>query len=229
MTSLAFHPGSYLGIIFFLFLTGMGLPVPEEVPVIIAGVLAANGTLHPWLAVVSCIFGALVSDCILYAIGRHFGRGLIQRHPWWIRFVTPEREIQVEEMFQRHGLKVYFLARFLVLLRSPLLLAAGIMRVSFLRFFLIDLFSATVVVGSVFGLSYLYGEVIYRWIRTTEVLVTVVVVVAIAVIVLCLWRRWHLHRRLTGRSEAFDSGRCSDGDRADDDSKRPKGGVRQLI
>jgi membrane protein DedA with SNARE-associated domain len=77
MPAFALHPASYLGIIFFLFLTGMGLPVPEEVPVILAGVLAANGTLEPWLALASCVFGALVSDCILYAVGRHFGRGLL--------------------------------------------------------------------------------------------------------------------------------------------------------
>jgi membrane protein DedA with SNARE-associated domain len=225
MPAFALHPASYLGIVFFLFLTGMGLPVPEEVPVILAGVLAANGTLEPWLALASCVFGALVSDCILYAVGRHFGRGLIQRHPWWIRFVTPQREAQVEEMFRRHGLKVFFLARFLVLLRSPLLLVAGIMRVSFTRFFLIDMFSATMVVGSVFGLSYFYGEVIYRWIRTTEVLVTVVALVLIAVLAVYLWRR-HRHRQPSAlRSRSVHDSPSTD----DDNSEGPKGKVKQFV
>ena len=33
-----FERGSYLGIVLFLTLTGIGLPVPEEVPIVAAGV-----------------------------------------------------------------------------------------------------------------------------------------------------------------------------------------------
>lgn len=183
------NPGSYLAIIVVLTLTGAGLPLPEEVPVLAAGVLAANGHLDPWLALASCIVGALAGDCIMYFIGYHFGRNVLKDHPWWVRFVTPEREAHVEEMFRRHGIKVFFVVRFLVLLRAPLLLSAGILRVSFRRFLLIDLLAASVVVSAFFGLGYRYGQTIGQWIQNIEVLLTVAAVIAIGVVGFLLWRR----------------------------------------
>jgi membrane protein DedA with SNARE-associated domain len=217
------QPGSYVAIFVALLLTGAGLPVPEEAFVVTAGVLAAAGKLDPWLALATCVFGALASDCIMYAVGRHFGRGLLQRHPWWIRFITPEREAQVEEMFQRHGLKVFFAARFLVLLRSPLLLAGGILRVSFVRFFLIDLLSATVVVGSFFGLSYLCGQAVGQWIRTTEVLLTIAAVVVITVVALYIWRR---HRRKLASTQSASRDNIPS---LPDDSEKPEDKVEQVV
>jgi membrane protein DedA with SNARE-associated domain len=187
-------PASYLAIIFILILTGSGLPLPEEVPIVAAGVLAAHDDLNPWLAVGSCLLGALAGDCMMYFMGYHFGRGVLQQRRWFVRAVTPEREDKVEEMFRRHGLKVFFIARFLVVVRSPLLLAAGIMRVPFRRFLLIDLISATVVVGAFFGLSYAFGKDIYQNIRNTEVLLTVLAAIVVAVIVVFAWRR-HVRKK----------------------------------
>ena len=44
----------YLGIVLVLVLSGFGLPIPEEVPVVMAGILAAHGTLDPGLAFAAC-------------------------------------------------------------------------------------------------------------------------------------------------------------------------------
>ena len=98
-------------------------------------------------------------------------------------------------MINAHGLKVFFLSRFLVGIRAPVYLTAGILRVRFRRFLLIDLFCATAVIGTFFGLSYFlsdrYGSAIYRWIREAEVLLTVVVVVALIAAGFYFWRRHH--------------------------------------
>lgn len=198
MTDILLEHGSYLLITLVLILTGSGLPVPEEVPIIAAGILSAHGTLDPWLAFACCLFGAIVGDTVMYWIGFHFGRGVLREHPRWARWVSPEREQQIEVMFRRHGLKVFFVARFLVGLRSPVYLTAGIMRVSFRRFFLIDLFCATAVVGTFFSVTYFYGKELTYWIRQGEVWLTVVVVLGLACLGLYLWRR---HRRKTLHSE----------------------------
>jgi membrane protein DedA with SNARE-associated domain len=189
MDDLLISHGSYLAIIVVLIMTGAGLPLPEEIPIIAAGVLAGRGQLDPWLGLASCIFGAMAGDCAMYWIGRRFGRGLLVNRHWFARFVTPEREAQVEQLFRRHGLKVFFTARFLVLLRSPLLLAAGIMRLPFARFFFIDLISAIVVVGSFYGLAYFFGRTVYDWIRTSEWALTFVVLITAVVVALVWWRR----------------------------------------
>jgi membrane protein DedA with SNARE-associated domain len=185
---------SYFAIFIVLVLTGSGLPIPEEVPIIAAGIASANKNMDPWLAFACCLAGALVGDCVMYYLGYHFGRGVLKDHRWWARFLTPKREAQIEEKFRKHGLGVFFIARFLVGLRSPVYLTAGILRVSFRRFFLIDLICATAVVGTFFSLSYFYGEKITAQVKKAEVGFTVAVVLSVLAIGIILWRR-HVRKR----------------------------------
>jgi membrane protein DedA with SNARE-associated domain len=182
---------SYLGIILVLVLTGSGLPLPEEVPIIAAGVASSVGTLDPWWAFLSCLVGALLGDAVLYTIGYHFGHSLVTRHPRFAHLLHAEYEAKIEDMIRRHGLKVFFLARFMVGIRAPVYFTAGVLRMSFRRFMLIDAFCATCVVGLFFGLSYAYGEQVTGWIRDSEIGLTVLVaVVAVSVLCVFLWRRY---------------------------------------
>jgi membrane protein DedA with SNARE-associated domain len=194
-----FSAHTYVAITLLLILTGSGLPIPEEVFIIAAGVMSAppNATLNPFIALSCCLVGALVGDCVMYWIGYHFGRGVLRERRWFARFVTPEREERIEEMFHEHGLKVFFVARFLVGLRTPVYLTAGILRVSFKKFVLIDLICAAAVVGMFFSLAYFFGENVsawYKWIQRGERVVTVVVVIAVACVALFLWRRYRRQR-----------------------------------
>lgn len=193
---------AYGGIVLVLVLTGAGLPVPEELPVFAAGVLSRHGTLHWGLAYASCLIGALGGDCVMYCIGRYFGRALLREKHWFAPFMSPEREADIEEKIKRHGLKVFFLARFLVGIRSPVYLAAGILRVPFRRFILTDLFCATVVITLFFSLGYAFANHIRDWwqaIRHAEYTLTVVAVIAIVGLYFFIRRR---RARLIAETEA---------------------------
>ena len=82
---------SYLGIVVFLTLTGIGLPIPEEVPIVAAGVASRAGGLEWYKALPACLVGALLGDSLMYWIGRTFGARVLREHPWWSGFLTPER------------------------------------------------------------------------------------------------------------------------------------------
>lgn len=182
--------GSYLAIVVVLVLTGIGLPIPEEVPIIAAGVLSSHGQLEPWLAFCACLLGALLGDTASYWVGYHFGKRVIREHHWWNRYMTPAREERIEQMIRVHGFKVFFLARFLIGLRSTIYLTAGILHMSFRRFILIDFICAAIIIGFFFGLSYQFGEVVTRWIHGAEVTLTAVVTAAlVAAVVFYIWRR----------------------------------------
>lgn len=200
MADLLLAHGSYFAIILALVLIGSGFPVPEEVPVVTAGVLSGHGQLNPWLALASCLVGAMAGDSIMYWIGYQFGRSVIREHRWWARFVKPEREAKIEQMIEHHGLKVLFLTRFLVGMRTPFYLAAGVLRVPFRRFIVMDLFCATTVIGLFFGLSYFFGPTVAQWIRGAEVWLTVVVVLVVAVVVGSVY--WRRRRRERAQAES---------------------------
>jgi membrane protein DedA with SNARE-associated domain len=163
------------------------------------------GTLSPWGAFISCLVGALLGDSVIYAIGYHFGHTLVVRHPRFAHLLHAEREARIEEMIRRHGLKVFFLARFMVGIRAPVYLTAGILRMSYRRFVLIDSFCATAVVGLFFGLSYAlglaYGEQLTTLVRRSEIGFTVAVVVGVSIVVsYFIWK--HLRRK---RMEPLDA------------------------
>jgi membrane protein DedA with SNARE-associated domain len=184
-----FHPSSYLGIFVFLVLTGCGLPIPEEVAIVIAGVLSAEGHLRPELALAACLSGAVVGDCILYAIGYRWGGSLLSVHPALAKLLHAEREQSFEQAIERHSLKVMLLARFMVGIRGPVYLAAGAVRMPFRRFLVQDLLCATLVVGSFFGLSYAWGEEVASWIRRAEWTATLLVLLLVFIITGLLYYR----------------------------------------
>lgn len=173
---------SYVWVIIFLILTGCGLPIPEEVGIIAAGVWASNGNMDPWLGLAACIVGCIVGDSIMYGIGYHFGKNVLREHPIFTGFLTPEREKRIEQLIRRRGPIVLFTARFLVGVRSPVYLTAGILHFSYWRFLLIDLFCATVVVSVFFGVAYYFGADLASWFRQAEQGLTIfLALVAVAV------------------------------------------------
>jgi membrane protein DedA with SNARE-associated domain len=203
---------SYLGIIVVLVLTGMGLPIPEEVPIIAAGIASSDGSLNVWRAFAACLVGALLGDTVLYTIGYHFGHNLAKKHPRFAQLLHAEREAQIEEMLRKHGLKVFFVTRFMVGIRAPVYLTAGILRMSFRRFIVVDAICATAVVGLFFGLSFLFGDSIKKWVRNSEYLLTIVVVLVVIGVLLFVWRR---ARRAAKQAEA------TSGDAATEAQKEP--------
>jgi len=186
---------SYFGIFIVLVLTGCGLPLPEEVPIVLAGVLAADGSLNVYLALAACLTGALAGDSVMYYIGHHFGRSWLREHPFLARHLTPEREKQIEQKILRHGLKVFFLARFMLGVRAPIYITCGIMRVPFRRFLLADAISATIVVSIVFGLSFQFGEDVSKWVRAGGRAVTIIVVAIVIVAAIVMYRKYRRRHR----------------------------------
>lgn len=171
--------------------TGMGLPVPEELLVIGAGVASHNQLFEPWAALLTCIVAAILGDCSMYAIGYH-GHAWLRSHPRFARLFNPRLERKMERKIRQHGLKALFIARFLVGVRSPVYVAAGILRVPFRYFIVCDMISASVVVSFFFGLSYLFAEQINNlWarIQKAEIALTVTVVSTLIGVVIYFYVR----------------------------------------
>jgi membrane protein DedA with SNARE-associated domain len=192
--------GSYLAIVFVLALTGAGLPIPEELVIVSAGVSSSPsvGRLDPGFALLACLAGALIGDCIMYGIGRGLGRTRLRRHRWFTRLIHADREERMERVVQRHGLKVFLLARFLVGVRAPVYLAMGILRVDFRRFLLCDATCGMLVVSVFFFLSYFFGGWVGILIRDSQfaatgiVLIAAVFAAAYYIIWKKCWQRLHL-------------------------------------
>jgi membrane protein DedA with SNARE-associated domain len=183
------HPISYPGFFLFIALTGCGLPIPEEAAIVIAGVLSSQNQLDWRIAFAVCLAGAVVGDSCMYAIGYRWGHGIFTSHPRFAKLFASENEEQFQKAVEAHALKVMLLARFLVGIRAPVYVMTGVVRLPFRRFLIYDVISASLVVGVVFGLSYLFGEQVTVWVRHAEIRATIVVALVIIAAVAILYYR----------------------------------------
>ena len=102
----------------------VGLVVPGETFVIVAGAVAGQGATDIYLTIAIVWFAAWAGDTTSFFIGRRLGRDFILRHGSRLR-VTPERFEQVEGYFHRHGGKTILIGRFIGLVRALAPFVAG--------------------------------------------------------------------------------------------------------
>ena len=148
---------TYPGVFLILFATGLGVPIPEELPIAIAAMMARWEMMNWWGALLACLAGALSGDMLLYVLGRHFGRRILNWPPAR-RILTPEREARVMHAYHKHGLKFVVMARLVMGLRAATFLTAGLVRAPFLRFLLVDIAAVLLSVSISFGIAYVVAD-----------------------------------------------------------------------
>ena len=100
-----------------------------------------------------CILGVVLSDGLLYGIGRYFGRRLL-KHRLLARLLPPDKRRRIERNFHRYGVKILLFARLLPGIPGPIFITAGIMRLPLRRFLLADGIYAIPGVSLLFFLAY---------------------------------------------------------------------------
>ncbi len=103
------------------------------------------------------IVGVVVSDGLLYGIGRLWGARLLETR-WMKRLLSPQKRLRIEENFNQYGVLVLLFARFLPTIRSPIFIMAGTMRLPFKRFVLADGLYAIPGVSLLFFLAFWFGD-----------------------------------------------------------------------
>ncbi|MDE2508481.1 MAG: DedA family protein [Planctomycetota bacterium] len=147
----------YVGIALLLILGGLGLPVPEEAPIVLAAVLSRSGRMWWPFAFGSCFAGVLAGDFVVYFLGFHYGERVLKLR-LTRAFLTREREEQIKGYFHRHGFKILILGRFAVGFRTAAYLTAGILKLPPLKLFFTDLLAATLSTTLMFALGYVFAH-----------------------------------------------------------------------
>lgn len=139
-TLLNFFQDSHLslwGPFFVLLLCGLGLPIPEDIVLITAGVLGEiNG--RSWIEMSLLMYaGVIGGDTMTFFAGRHVG-GWVLTSRWFQKIFAPQKQARIVDFFERYGSMGLFIARFLPGLRAPIFFTAGSMKVPFLKFLFFD-------------------------------------------------------------------------------------------
>ncbi|MEY4940012.1 MAG: hypothetical protein RIQ93_1747 [Verrucomicrobiota bacterium] len=126
-----------------LILCGVGLPMPEDIILIGAGLIAEESG-HSWIAISFLMYlGVLAGDSLIFAVGRRFGCRILtlMRNRNWVSRTKQEK---IEALFRRHGATAFFVARFMPGLRAPFFCTAGAMKARYAQFVLFDSLAALI-------------------------------------------------------------------------------------
>ena len=209
-----FSQYGYMGVFAAIIATGFGLPLPEELPILTAGVLVGHGdTLPPnamaldparlrwWVMLPVCILAVVVGDGLLYAVGRIWGPMLLSKK--WVqeKILTAEKRALIEKNFQDRGIMILLTARLTPGIRTPIFLMAGVLRVPMTRFLIADGLYAIPGVNVMFWLAYfLTDQVLEVFHKIHQYRPLVIVAILSAVAGAVLYRLFFNRNVTTGSS-----------------------------
>ena len=146
----------YVAIFTVVILGNMGLPIPEETILILAGYLVWQGQLRLPIVLGVGIVSAVLGDNLGYWFGRELGRRAIERYGHWV-FVTPARVDATQQVVARYGPLAVFVGRFVPGLRFLIGPVAGITGLRPLPFVVANVLGALLYVPAAVGVGYAIG------------------------------------------------------------------------
>lgn len=133
----------YVAMFGFLFLCGLGLPVPEEVTLVGSGLLVGWKEANFWISSVVCVTAIIAGDSMIFFLGRHYGQRFLRSRPMRLLF-SPRKQRKVRKLFERNSSRAVFFARFFAGVRIGMYAYAGSHKMSWFRFALLDLLGALI-------------------------------------------------------------------------------------
>ncbi|MCL2640614.1 MAG: DedA family protein [Phycisphaerales bacterium] len=199
---------TYFALMFVLLIAGMGVPIPEDIPLLFSGYLCNPEhspiiDLHTdrdvpdlYLMIASGMIGVLMGDSIVFYIGRRgvHGNNFVAKHIRKVLMNSKRRE-KVEHHFSKHGNLTVFCGRFMPGFRSLVFAFAGMSKMSYTRFLVIDGFAAAISVPVFVWLGYHFASSfteLGRFLARTKLIavpVIITIVVGIVVIYYLIKRR----------------------------------------
>ena len=131
----------------------LGTFLEGETILVVAGFLASRGYLSISLVILAAFAGTVFGDQLYFQIGRQGGTRIIRRFPFLAGKVA-----RVTSILENHSIKVILLFRFFYGLRAVSPFAIGMSRIPAVRFFILNLISATIWSVAVAFAGFFFGK-----------------------------------------------------------------------
>lgn len=183
----------YPGLFLLITLESTLVPIPSELVMPFAGILASQGKFSLPVILVINSAAALLGSGISYWIGAAGGKPLLLRYGKYALIRAKDIEL-TERFFARHGKATILIGRFLPVVRHIISVPAGIARMPLAGFFTQTFIGSTIWGSILIVLGYHYGEAFLETARQLKH-VDLIVGVAILAVLLALALRFVIRRR----------------------------------
>ena len=197
----------YVAIALVLFLAGLGVPIPEDIPLIYGGVMAGQGKLDVTIHFLVSMIFILIGDTCLYFIGKKLAQKKknsnsdtdldTQESSRFDKLIKPEMRVKVQSYFDRYGSWAVFFGRFVAGVRGAVFLTAGLTGFPLKRFLVLDGLAALVSVPIWIGIGLWFGK---RWTVIVDSIKSYqMYVIGAAVLIILTW--WLVKRKRTATTQ----------------------------
>jgi membrane protein DedA with SNARE-associated domain len=187
----AHGPAAYGTVFGVLVACGLGVPLPEDISLILGGYLAHAGRVDLVAMMAVGFAGILVGDSLIFFAGRRAGSKVDSRAGLFARLVTPEKKSRVELLFRKYGEKIVMIARFMPGVRAVTYFLAGGSGMSYWHFIFWDGLAAIASAPVFVYLGYRFGGEL-EWLlkKLKEGQVVVFGTLAVGLLAYLGWRQW---------------------------------------
>ncbi|MFA6050824.1 MAG: bifunctional DedA family/phosphatase PAP2 family protein [Candidatus Paceibacterota bacterium] len=169
----------------------IGIFIPGQIFIILAGFLVKLGVMNFWWALVAAAVGAIIGDATGFAIGKRYKEKL----PEWMHvFLKKEHLEKTQRMIEKHSIKTIFVGRLHSMTRTLAPFAAGTTSVSFRKFFTVDIFAAIIWAFISLAIGYVFGKSFEIAAAAIGRFILIATIVTIALIILVKFLHKNRHR-----------------------------------
>ena len=145
-------------IVFLEYLNLPGLPAGIIMPA--TGILIARGSMDVWAAVIISVIAGLSGSLILYLIGYHFGRPLLDKiHKKYEKTRKPIDKLL--EALDRYGSKGVFIVRLVPVARTLISVVAGASRLNAFSFTIYSILGIFIWNAALIFFGYAFGHLLF--------------------------------------------------------------------
>jgi len=134
---LPYQDYSYPVIFIILIACGLGLPIPEDITLIVGGILTSYKITNFWYTVIICMIGILGGDALVYLLGRFLGSKIL-KSKILSKMIKARHLALVRLASFKYGNFLIFFARFMPGVRTPVYFSMGMFKKPFHVFLAID-------------------------------------------------------------------------------------------
>lgn len=151
----------YLGVVFLMFLESTVFPVPSELVIPPAAMLAFRGEMNVYVVVLCGMVGSVGGALFNYYGALFLGKPFLERFGKWF-LLPPQKLAKVEAFFLRHGEIGTFTGRLILGIRHFISIPAGLARMGLAKFVILTALGSGLWCAILAAIGWRAGEIYDR-------------------------------------------------------------------
>ncbi len=192
-----FIPSSYSILLALMFLEALGLPVPSEVIMPLAGYFSSQGQYNLLGAIFVGTIGATIGSFLDYFIALFIGESVLLKYGKYIKL----NQANLNKMylwFNKYGIFTVFFSRFLPAIRALISYPAGLARMNLLKFFIATFAGQFLWNGTLAYIGFLFGRnysAIVSQVDHITYIITIMLIITLIVVIILYKRNFLKYKR----------------------------------